>query len=558
MSSFQVAAVISNHCVLQRNKIINIFGYGAESKEVKAQLFNSKGELLAENVSCAADFYAGKWVVHLDRQEAQNGCSLRVSCGAEVKDFTDIAIGEVWLAGGQSNMEFELQNCTEGPDAMKEGTDPNVRFYYTNKLPWMDEGFYAAEKNTCWQTWESQGKAAWSAVGFFFAKKLSADLGVTVGLIGCNWGGTSASAWMSKKYLEEDRDLNTYLTEYDEATAGKSIEQQCKEYDDYVVENDIWQGKCAKMYAENPDTQWNDVIEVLGPCPWPGPKSCKNPYRPAGLYETMLHRIIPYSLKGVIWYQGESDDHKPKSYDKLFSRMIQNWRDDWKDKDLPFVFVQLPGNRYIQDKDFKHWCLIREAQERVAATVNNAFMTAGGELGTFNDIHPKAKKVLGERMEATAMTGVYGAGGECYAFAPAFRSVIEKDGKLILSFDNVDSESGGFVYKEDKQALADMIKAEKVQGNTVAEPFTGFEVAGADKVYVPAEYELAGDKIIVSSKKVARPVYARYAWFNYGPMTIFTKAGLPLTTFRIDVQDSEEGAVTEHAEIQQIMTVNTK
>lgn len=558
MARFEVAAVISNHCVLQRNKIINIFGYGAEGKSVKAQLFNAKGDLLTENVSCVAEYYAGKWIVQLDKQNAQTGCSLRVSCGDEVKEFSDIAIGEVWMAGGQSNMEFELQNCTEGPAALSEGTDPNVRFYYTNKLPWMDEAFYEAERNTCWQTWDSEYKKAWSAVGFFFAKKLAADLGVTVGLVGCNWGGTSASAWMSRGALEEDRDLNTYLTEYAEGTAGKSMEQQCAEYDEYVKENDIWQGKCAEMYAKNPDTQWNDVIKVLGPCPWPGPKSCKNPYRPSGLYETMLHRIIPYTLKGVIWYQGESDDHKPNSYAKLFTRMIQNWRDDWKDKDLPFVFVQLPGNRYIQDKDFKHWCLIREAQARVDATVENAFMTVGGELGTFNDIHPKAKKVLGERMEATAMTGVYGAGEKQYAYAPTFHDVIEKDGKLILSFDNVDSASNGFVYKEDPQALADMKKAEDVQGNNVPEPFTGFEIAGADKVYVPAEYELVGDKIIVSSKKISRPVYARYAWYNYCPMTIYTKAGLPLTTFRTDVHDSNSGAITEHAEIQQIMTVNTK
>lgn len=558
MSNFEVAAVISNHCVLQRNKIITIFGYGAEGKTVKAELYDAQGSLLDENTSSPVEWEDGKWFVQLGEQTAQTDCSLKVSCGEEIKEFSDIAIGEVWLAGGQSNMEFELQNCTEGPDALKEGTDPNVRFYYTNKLPWMDEGFFEAEKNTCWQTWESQWKTAWSAVGFFFAKKLAADLGVTVGVIGCNWGGTSASAWMSKNYLEEDRDLNTYLTEYDEATKGKSVEQQCAEYDAYVIENDEWQAKCAKIYSENPDTQWNDVQKILGPCPWPGPKSCKNPYRPSGLYETMLHRIIPYTMKGVIWYQGESDDHKPDFYFKLFTKMIQNWRDDWKDKDLPFVFVQLPGNRYVQDKDYKNWCLIREAQAKVDATVYNSFMVAGGELGVFNDIHPKGKKVLAERMENTALTGVYGAANNGLSYAPVFRSSICKDGNLILSFDNMDKEAGGFVYKEDKTALCDLKKAEKLQGNELSEEFTGFEIAGADKIYVPAEYEICGDKIKVFNKSVSRPVYARYAWYNYCPMTIFTKAGLPLTTFRTDVDDQIKSKSTEHAEIQQIMTVNTK
>ncbi|MBQ8211471.1 MAG: hypothetical protein IJZ27_02945, partial [Treponema sp.] len=154
----------------------------------------------------------------------------------------------------------------------------------------MDQKFYDCERNTAWGIWGSDGCGAWSAVGYFFAKKLARELGVTVGVIGCNWGGTSATAWIPNSCYEKDSDLKTYIDEYAVETAGKSIEQQCKEYDDYEIENNIWQEKSAQIYAENPNAEWAEVEAKLGKCPWPGPKSCKNPYRPGGLYECMIKR----------------------------------------------------------------------------------------------------------------------------------------------------------------------------------------------------------------------------------------------------------------------------
>ena len=373
-SDFTVAAVISNHCVFQRNKNISIFGKAFQKDIVKAELFDRNNKLLAANETKLSQ---SDWLLQLPPLQAKNGCTLKITCtqyhkqesNAQEKSqvpvapviektFTDISIGEVWLAGGQSNMEFELQNCTEGPDELKNEKAPNVRFYYTNKIGWMDDHFYEAEKNTCWQTWDSQYKTAWSAVGYFFAKKLAQDLNqannfdpnaetITVGVIGCNWGGTSASAWMNREALEEDVDLKTYVDEQIEATKEKSIEQQCKEYDEYEIENNKWQEKCAELYAKDPNMEWDYVQKLLGPCPWPGPRSCKNPYRPAGLYECMLKRIIPYTIKGVIWYQGESDDHKPRSYAKLFTKMIDVWRTDWHDPHLPFAKAVFPSPTFL-------------------------------------------------------------------------------------------------------------------------------------------------------------------------------------------------------------------
>lgn len=546
MSDYTVASVFSNHMVLQRNQNITIFGYGKDKTKIFVELFDSKNNSLSKNSTTISNGY---WKVQLLPQIQMENCTLKVN----ETIFTDVSIGEVWLAGGQSNMEFELQNCTEGPFELENEKSPNVRFYYTNKIAWKDDDFYKAEKNTCWQTWDSEWKKAWSAVGYFFAKKLAKDLNCTVGIIGCNWGGTSASAWMRKEFLEKDEDLKTYLTEQEEATKGKSIEQQCKEYDDYTKENDEWQKKCNHLYETIPNITWAEVQEKIGPCKWPGPKSCKNPYRPTGLYDCMLSRILPYTIKGIIWYQGESDDHKPKMYYKLFSSMIDNWRTDWSDNNLPFIFVQLPEHRYEYDKDFKNWCLIREAQEKIHQTIKNAWMTVALDLGQFNDIHPKAKKVLGCRMENIALSKVYNKIDEKEVCSPTLKDYFIAEDSIILSFSNAEN---GFEHHDDKKELEELKIMEEKQGNIFPSDFSEFEIAGEDGIFYPAEVKFSKEKlnqIILTSKKVSSPKYARYAWYNYGPVTIFGKNGLPLAPFRTNKND--ENQTTEHANIQQIMTV---
>ena len=565
MADFKTAAVFSDHMVLQRNKWTAVFGEAENGAVVKASLFDDKGAVLCEN-SCIAE--NGRWLLQLEPQSAQTGCKLELTCGNETKSFCDIAVGEVWLAGGQSNMEFELQNCKEGPaELADDAAGKNVRFYYTNKIGWMDEHFYEAERKTCWQTWNSSARGSWSAVGYFFAKKLAADLDCVVGVIGCNWGGTSASAWMRREFLEEDRDLNTYLSDYEKATRGKSIEQQCKEFDDYEIENAAWQEKFSKLWEKQPGITWAEAEKILGKNPWPGPASCKNPYRPTGLYDCMVSRILPYTLKGVLWYQGESDDHKPAFYYKLFRALIDNWRTDWKDEDLPFVFVQLPVHRYEADPDFRHWCVVRECQAKVHATVRNAWLTSAFDLGQYSDIHPVAKKVLAERMEANALANVYqlipsvdAAAPQAEGCYPVYNS--ENIRQLVLSFANAPL---GFEVHDDEVRLEEYKKMEANQGNTVSPDFTGFEIAGNDGVWYPAKFALGGtdgklNTIVLCSDKVARPVAARYGWYNYGPVTIYGKNGLPLCPFRITAAGNNSNAAgksddTGHAKIQQIMTV---
>ena len=524
MGDFSVAAVFSDSCVLQRDKCVKVFGSASDGKKVTAQYFGKTYETIAKN---------GVWVITLDPHAAAEGVTLIISCDGEEKKFTDIAIGEVWVAGGQSNMEFELQNATAGEEMLKNDVTPNVRYYYTQKRILMDDEFYEAEKNTGWSKFGPESARAWSAVGYVFAKKLADSLGVTVGVIGCNWGGTSATCWMSREAIAENDITKPYLTDFDEAVKGKTDEEQIKEYQDYEEYDREWNEKAQAVYAEKPNASWDEVQKVVGPNLWPGPMSIINPFKcPGGLYKSMLKRIIPYTIKGVIFYQGESDDHKPFAYETLFPRMIKQWRDDWEDDSLAFMFTQLTMCRYEADPDYKHWCPIREAQQKTFDTVKNTGMAVIVDAGAFNDIHPKDKRPVGDRLYRQAMNVVYGKMTDDEANGPLYSHTVFTD-KACVFFKHAQD---GFDVKGDE--------------------ILGFEIAGDDKVFYPAKAQVfpKHECVMVSSDKVAKPAYVRYLWTNYGEVTLFGKNGIPAAPFRSSRHDQDEAVKADNT-IQQVMAL---
>ncbi|MBQ9120055.1 MAG: sialate O-acetylesterase, partial [Lachnospiraceae bacterium] len=314
------------------------------------------------------------------------------------------------------------------------------------------------------------------------------------------------------------------------AIEGKSEEQQIKEYKEYEEYDAAWNQRAALCYAENPTMSWSEVQERCGVNQWPGPMCCINPFRPAGLYECMLQRVMPYTLRGFIYYQGESDDHKPQMYAKLLARMIERWREDWEDDTLPFLMVQLPMHRYEADPDFKHWCRIREAQMKVFRTVKNTGIAVILDCGEFNEIHPKDKVPVGERLALQALWTVYHKLEEKNAFGPIFRSLVIEGEKACVSFDYAEE---GFEIRGDG---------------------SGFELAGEDGVYVPATVHTgeAANVLYVSAAQVEKPKFVRYCWTNYGPVNYFGKNGIPLAPFRSSRNDEQEATETK-VEIRQVM-----
>lgn len=511
----QAAAIFSDNMVLQRNKKIRVFGTADSGSRITVSLLNQTQETWCRN---------GKWMVYLPELEPAEGAEMKISDGRETVCFTNIAVGEVWLAGGQSNMELELQNADGGADILENGLKDNnilskIRFYYTPKIAYEGEMLYAEERKSHWELFDETNAARWSAVGFFFAKELAEKFhdrkeDVTIGIIGCNWGGTSASAWMSREALLEQEATRSYVDEYENSQwVRKSRQEQIQDYEDYLVYHADWEKRAAEIYKEDPMMPFDKVQEIVGPCKYPGPMNCANFTRPGGLYESMLKRIIPYTLRGFIYYQGESDEHKPESYYSLFTRMIRQWREDFEDETLPFLLVQLPMHRYQHDPDTRSWCIIREAQMKAYHEVKNTGIAVIIDCGQFHEIHPKNKKPVGHRLALQALWQTYHLLSEEEAFGPVYQDFLYRNGGMEISFRYA---RNGFSVKGE---------------------LSGFEIAGADEKFYPAKAVVLSDRntVFLCSEEVKQPVMARYLWTNYGEVTLFGANGLPAAPFRTHI-----------------------
>lgn len=509
----RAAAIFSDKMVLQREKPIAVWGDGKDGERITVTLC---GHRASDTVT------DGKWRVTLPPMPAAEGLTMTVQSQSETITFCGIAVGEVWLCGGQSNMEFEIKDEKNGEAVLQSLTpDCGVRFYYTPKQRIIDDSFDAAERNTCWSEATPDGARAWSAVGLYFALELQKKLGVTVGLIGCNWGGTSASVWVSRDVLEQNTEIRAYIDDYDKAMAGKTEEEAIAEFDEYCAYQDKWWWEYSKLLQKQPDIGWDEAAAIIGESRYPGPMGPKNECRPCGSYETMLRRVCPYTLRGFLYYQGESDDHRAGSYETLLTALIGCWRRDWGDPELPFLNVQLPMFRYAHDPDYKHWCRIREAQDRVYRRLRNTGLAVLMDCGELDNIHPKDKAPVGHRLYLQALSEVYHLLPRSEACAPMYRSSYVCGNAMIVQTE----------YAADGFSLR-------------GEP-CGFELAGEDGVYYPAKAVLLPDRITLTSAEVPAPKYARYAWTNYMEVTVFGQNGLPLAPFRTDVFEAEHQADTE-------------
>lgn len=533
MGNFRAEYIFSDGCVLQRYKPIAVFGYGDEGEKVTVTLDGDSADTFVSK---------GKWKVCLKARKAGKNLTMTITHGAEEITFTDVAVGEVWLAGGQSNMEFELQNAVMGRE-MLETDSPDVRFYYTPKIEWEDDEKLKHFEMSRWKYFGPESAANWSAVGYMFAKRLFEELSVTVGVIGCNWGGTSASCWVPEEDLKNGwEDTRTYLTDYLKGIEGKSLEEQKKEYLEYLEYRAEWEPKCEALYKENPMMEFAEVESIIGPSRYPGPVNSYNPMRPAGLYEIMVKRVIEYSMAGVIFYQGESDDHKPDAYFNLFNMLIDRWRKDNGDLELPFLAVSLPMHRYRQDPDYKHWPRIRANQRKVVKNKPETGLCVAIDCGQFDDIHPKDKRVVAERLYKQAMSVFYGKLTEDEANGPIAYSVRFDTSAAVVKFDhaadgflvNVPHDDKPKDYKDNPNPLN--LELKEARGNERL--IKGFEIAPmkrdiSEEDFVPAEVKiLPGGTIKIFSDKINNPGAVRYLWTNWGEVTLYGKNGIPVEPFR--------------------------
>jgi sialate O-acetylesterase len=412
--------------------------------------------------------------------------------GKNVIEIDNIMSGEVWVCSGQSNMQWSVQNSNNPKEEIAAADYPNVRlFSVTRKV---------AQKplKDCQGSWapcSPETVPGFSAVAYYFGRKLHKDLDVPIGLIHTSWGGTPAEAWTRKEVLEAEPDFKPILTRHAERLAN--FPQAKKDYEKKLQD---WQQAAAKAKEEGKKAPRRPRAPL-------GPDS---PHSPAGLYNAMIAPLIPYGIQGAIWYQGESNAGRAYQYRKLFSAMITNWRKDWGQGDFPFLFVQLANFMQTKPEPAESaWAELREAQT-MALSLPNAGMATIIDIGEADDIHPRNKQDVGKRLALWALAETYDK--DIVYSGPLYKSMKVRRAKVVISFDHV----GGGLVARDGEALK------------------GFAIAGADRKFVWADAKIDGDTVVVSSENVANPVAVRYAWADNPVCNLYNKADLPASPFRTD------------------------
>jgi sialate O-acetylesterase len=489
----RVHAPFGDGMILQREGIVPIWGSGEEGANIVVRCGETKAEAVVQG---------GKWEAKLPPFPAGGPYELTVQSGQDVVKFEDVLFGDVWLAGGQSNMEWPLKEALNGDKEIAAADFPLIRFYNVPQIAY-DDGL---EHRSEWRSCSPATAGDISAVGYFFARRLARSVDVPIGIVGCNWGGTSASCWVPEKVLASDPGLKRYLVEYDNALA-KLGDEPARRLAEARYEESV------QEYLRKEKLGFNGT--ELGDYPWPPPLTERSNFRPCGLYENLIRRTAPYALKGILYYQGETDAEdaeKPLMYDRLLTGLIRTWRRDWRRPDLPFLFVQLPGYARDGRPNGEEWALLRESQQIVSETVPNTAMAVTLDLGESHDIHPRNKKPVGERLALGALRAVYGE--EVVSTGPALQGLIAEKGSVRLYFDT----SGAGLAVRDGGEL------------------TGFQVSGKDGVYYDAKATIDGDVVEASSDLVKDAYAIRYGWANDPKANLMNGQGLPAGPFRTDRQ----------------------
>ncbi len=494
---FQVAPLFTDKMVLQRGKNIYVFGTGEDGTEITVTL-------CGRQETCVVS--GGKWKVVFPPMGACRFMRMTVEDDTDVLSFEDVAIGEVWMAGGQSNMQVELAASVGGKEALENDVSKDVRFINIPRKTIYDDDYEQSMQNAHWSDFSDKDEAAhWSAAAYFAAKIMSEYMDITVGIINCNWGGSSASCWISRNF--DKGSVAVWFDEYDQAMAKTTPEQAIADFREYQKEYAKWAAKRDEFFATHENPTDVACVAEIGDKPPTVPAPC-NPKAPSLLYESLIKRIAPYTMAGVMWYQGENDEAHPEAYYTALTNLIRNWREDWRDDQLMFVIGQLPvyGGK---NPDGDSWSIIREAQMRVYKTIKNTGIVVLLDCGEKDTLHPLDKREVGRRFAMQVLEVSYGGcDGSC---APIFKNAIKRGDTLELQFDNI---RAGF----------------KLIGGEA----TGFEICGEDGKYVPAYADISGTRIFLSAEGIDRPCGARYLWKNYDEVHVFSGFNLPLAPFRID------------------------
>lgn len=501
----QLAEIFQNGMTLQQGKPLRLWGKTDAAQTIDV-LWNGEPLLHTELTQ-------GDLALTLPALPAQENGTLTLQGTADTLIFTDVDVGEVWIAGGQSNMEFLLKYDEHGDETAAVADDAHFRFYDVGEYAYPGQRESGQKDGSRWDKWlpfTPENAPYFSAVGTYFALKLRRALGVPVAVVGCNWGGTSASAWVDEARLKADPALRVYTDEYARATAkldlGKYTAAHTKP-NTYAAN--------PKVIAETEKRMKNEITRKpglltkivgkiivstyqMGPC---------DENRPGGLYTMMLQTIVGYTAAGVLWYQGETDHKHAEIYDILLKTLIDNWRTDWGAA-LPFLLVQLAPYEGWKECSGENYEIVREKQQQVADTEPGVYMVSIMDVGSRYDIHPKQKRPVGERLADKALAKIYGQNVPCDA--PRMVSAKRAGGGIVCRFVHAEQ---GLHTQEPRCHDSDLAGLFCVQ-------------AGACRLPVTAAVQ--GDTVLLTGPELQKrkELTVSFAYRPYAPMVLYA-GGLP-------------------------------
>lgn len=490
MADVQLPSIISEHMVLKKGSKVPIWGKAEPGEAVKVTLGDVSAKATADP--------AGKWITSLDLSESKPGpFTLKIE-GKNQMAVNDVLVGEVWLASGQSNMAFLLEAAIDAESEIANSANQQIRQFRVERAE-------AAEPaDDCKGSWtvagpETAGK--FSAVAYFFAKRLQKELGAPVGVINSSVGGTPCEAWTSPQAI----DTVPHLKEARER---------------------------ALTALKNPEPPAAETKGAKG-AKGARKKGGRSHSEPSCLFNGMISPVVPYALSGAIWYQGEANVSRAWQYRTAFPLMIQDWRTQWKQGDFPFYFCQIAGFDKAKRPELSDSPLaeLREAQSQTLKLPNTGQVVLT-DIGESGDIHPRNKKTVGDRLAVIALANQYGR--KIPFSGPVFKSQKIDGDKIRLKFSHVD---GGLVAKPLPATINVKTKTGETAPLVRKSPngeLEGFAIRGEDKKWVWADAKIDGDSVVVWSDKVPKPVAVRYAWADYPVCNLFNKADFPACPFRTD------------------------
>jgi sialate O-acetylesterase len=478
--------LFTDNAVLQRDGEVPVWGTASPGEAVTVS-FRGK-DVTAQ---AGAD---GKWLVKLPPQTAGGPDDLVIR-GKNTVSLNNILVGEVWVCSGQSNMEWSLRQIAERNGPIPAAADEQLRLFRVRKVATPKPRATVPVAST-WQSCNPESAENFSAVAYYFGRDLRAALGVPVGLIQTAWGGTPAQAWTSREALGSTPSLRHYNERLQRATERWESGQADDEHEAALA---AYRASADKAKAEK---------KPLPNAPSEPHDPRRSPGSAATLYNGMIAPLVPYGLRGVIWYQGEANGGQGYEYRTLFPTLITDWRTRWGRGDFPFLCVQLApwgaGNA-----DGPAWAELRDAQRLASKALPNVGMAVITDAGDLTDIHPKQKEPVGARLALLARRIAYGQ--DLVAEGPSYKAMSVDGDKALITFDSV---GAGL----------------EARGG----PLTGFTICGDDHTFVPARAEIRGDAVVVHADGIAKPVAVRYGWKNFPVVNLFNKDGLPASPFRTD------------------------